>query len=217
MKLNKKKKIITTFNRIAYSQQFFAGDWITRKAKINEHEIVSDLLSSEGNNKGKKALDVGCGVGGYFDILLEKGFKVVGFDIVEEMVKVGQSKFDENDNLEVMIADAEYMPFKSSSFHLVLGIDVLQYVDEESRRFMLQEMVKLVKPGNLIIVEVKNSSCPIFSLKRHREGTLAEFYSIASVTTILKNKGCAIEAIKGVFWPTFLSPIVVVKARKEVK
>ena len=210
--MNRKKAITLFFNRIARPSEYFAGDKITIKAKENEHRLVNEMLGDAGH--GKRALDVGCGVGGYFDILLEKGFEVVGFDIAENMIKVCRSRYAERKNVEIVTADVEYLPFIPDSFHLVLCIDTLQYVGEQSRRLALQEMVKLVKPGELLIAEVKNKFCPAFWLnKRHRDA-LAEVYSIASVTSVLKRSGCTIEVIKGVFWPTFLSPIVVVKARR---
>lgn len=214
-KLDRKREVISQFNQIAHPFQFFAGEWVTHRAKRSEHDIVAILLAGEGNSPNKKALDAGCGVGGYFDILLDKAFHVVGFDIAENMVKVCRSRYGGRNNVEVVMADVEYLPFTPDSFHLVLCIDTLQYVDRESRRLTLQEMVKLVKPGNLIIIEVKNKYCPTFWLSKRRTGLLAQFYSIASVTSVLENSGCAIEAIRGVFWPTFLSPIVVVKARKS--
>jgi len=212
----KKVAISSLFNKIAYPSQFFAGDWITRRAKINEHKIVANLLSREKIEQGARALDVGCGAGGYFDILLAKGFHVVGFDIAENMVKVCRAKYGEGNNVELMMADVEYLPFVLDSFHLVLCIDTLQYMDEESRGFVLKELVKLIKPGNPMIVEVKNKYCPAFWFhKWHYKRTLQEHYSITSVASVLKNSGCTIEAIKGVFWPAFLSPVVVVKARRS--
>jgi len=214
-RLNRKRGVISQFNQIARPTQSFAGGWITRRAKRHEHDIVSLLLAGEGNSPPKRALDAGCGVGGYFDILLEKGFHVIGLDIAENMVRVCRSRYGEGENVDILMADIEYLPFTPDSFHLVLCIDTLQYIGEESRRLALQEMVKLVKPNNLIIVEVKNKYCPAFWLNKRRDGLLAEFYSISNVTSVLESSGCAIEAIKGVFWPTFLSPIVVVKARKR--
>lgn len=211
MDSDKKKAASAYFNQIAAPSQYFADDWITLKAKINEHKIVSSLLDSEGNNQCQRALDVGCGVGGYFNILLEKGFRIVGCDIAENMIRVCRSKYGERYGVELVMADVEHLPFTPKSFHLILCIDTLQYVSEKSRRLAVQQLVKQVKPGKAIIIEVKNKYCPAFWLKRD---TLAEFYSIKSVTSVLKNSGCHIEAIKGVFWLAFFSPIVVIKARK---
>lgn len=205
----KKEAVISAFNRIACPEQFFAGDWMTRRAKANEHKIVSQMLRED--SKGK-ALDIGCGVGGYFDILLQKGYKVIGFDIAENMINVCRSKFTK-ERLELMVADVEALPFQQTSVDLVLCIDTLQYITEVSRASVLRSMAELVKPKGVIIVEVKNKACPIFKF-RNSKGSLRETYSIASVTSVLRHNGCNIEAIKGVFPPTFASPIVVVKARK---
>lgn len=212
---NKKRAIISHFSRTATAESYFAGGRIAIKAKNAEHRLVSELLASE-NPRDKKALDIGCGVGGYFDILLEKGFHIVGLDIAEGMVTVCHSKYADSDSVELARADLENLPLRPDCFDLILCIDTLQYVNNESRRLALQEMVKLVKQGGLIIVEVKNKACPAFWLSRWR-GDLAQLYSIASVTSVLKRSGAKILAVRGVFKPTFLSPIVVVKARKTAE
>lgn len=209
----KKKAVISHFNRIAAPDAYFANDWITTKAKDNEHKVVSDFLTGEGSS-AKRALDAGCGVGSYSDILLEKGFTLVGFDISENMIKVCRSKYAERDSIALMLADIEYLPFQHSSFDMVLCIDMLVYVSEVSRKFVLQNLANLLKTGGVIIVEVKNKACPAYWFNRFRKDRLGGLYSIDGVTSALRSSGMKVEAVRGVFKPAFLSPIVVVKARK---
>jgi 2-polyprenyl-3-methyl-5-hydroxy-6-metoxy-1,4-benzoquinol methylase len=213
---DKKKAIIQKFDKAARPGQYFAEGWITVKAKRNEHKIVSDLLDRAGSWHSKRALDVGCGIGGYFDILLDRGLGVVGFDVSRNMIGVCRSKYAERDNVALMLADIEHLPFQPKSFETVLSIDVLVYLDEKSRKVALENLVKLLKAGGVIFVEVKNKACPAYWLKRFRD-PLGEKYSIASITSILKNAGCTIEAVKGVLGPAFISPIVVIMAKKSVE
>ncbi len=205
----RKERIAEAFNNIAKPGQFFAAPGITTTAKRNEHEIVSDMLGDA--SYGKRALDAGCGIGSYVDILIQKGYDVVGVDIAGGMVEFCRLKYE--GKVGLAIADMEYTPFKEMSFDLVLCIDTLQYVNHRGRQAIVESLVKLLRPGGTIICDVKNKWCPAYRLKRFRD-TLGELYSISSVTSTLKNSGCSIEVIKGVFWPSFVSPIVVVKARK---
>ena len=206
---DRKKPVISYFNRIARPKQYFAGGLVTVKAKRNEHRIVSDMLGDA--SYGKQALDAGCGIGSYVDILIQKGYAVVGVDIASGMIEFCRLKY--GGKVGLAIADMEYTPFKEMSFDLVLCIDTLQYVNHRGRQAIVESLVKLLRPGGTIICDVKNKWCPAYRLKRFRD-TLGELYSISSVTSTLKNSGCSIEVIKGVFWPSFVSPIVVVKARK---
>lgn len=218
--------MIKTMNENARSPQFFAGARITRRAKVNEHNIVAGMLSKEEKGYGsKRALDIGCGIGGYFDILLNKGYHVVGFDIAEKMVKVCHSRYGGRNDIELMVADAEHMPLNLKVFDLVLCLDTLQYVNYNlastvgsgmARESVLKRIVELAKPGGVIIVDVKNQACPAYFLKRFRD-ILVEQYSIGSITSVLKSNHCVVEEVRGVFWPTFLSPIVLIKARKSEK
>lgn len=109
---DRKKAVISYFNRIARPGEYFAGDRITIKAKRSEHKIVSCLLAKEENLSDKRALDIGCGIGGYFDILSRKGFTIVGLDIAENMIKECRSKYAERDSIELILAGIEYLPFQ---------------------------------------------------------------------------------------------------------
>lgn len=211
MQSGKKKAITSYFNRIARRQEYFAAGWITTKAKRNEHKIVSDLLAEAGNLSGKNAIDAGCGVGGYIGILLEKHCHIIGIDIAPDAVRVCRAKYA--GEVELILAELEQIPLKASSFDIVVCIDTLQYLEENTRYATVRGLVSLLKPGGTIILDVKNKWCPVFLSKRFRD-ILAEFYSIGSITNILREQGCHNVTTRGVFWPTFLSPIVVIKARK---
>lgn len=71
----RKERIAEAFNNIAKPGQFFAAPGITTTAKRNKHRIVSDMLGNA--SYGKRALDAGCGIGSYVDILIQKGYDVV--------------------------------------------------------------------------------------------------------------------------------------------
>jgi len=49
IEIGKKKAIASYFNTIARPDQYFAGGWITIRAKKNEHKIVSEMLAREEN------------------------------------------------------------------------------------------------------------------------------------------------------------------------
>lgn len=208
-KNQRKERVKEYFNRsaVANPETFFAGG-VTIKAKENEHRIVSDMLGNASH--GQRALDAGCGVGGYIDILLQKDYPIIGIDIAPNMLKVCQSKYP---GVELALVELEQIPFKEQSFDVILCIDTLQYFSRKSRRLAVENLIKLLKPGGTIILDVKNKYCPFFLFKRFRD-YLAEFYSIASITNILKEGGCGNIQTKGVLFPTFASPIVVVKANK---
>lgn len=205
----RKEKVKEHFNRneVATPETFFAGG-IAIKAKENEHRIVSDMLGNA--SYGQRALDAGCGVGGYIDILSQKGYRIIGVDIAPNMLQVCRSKYP---GVELALVELEQIPFKEQSFDVILCIDTLQYFSQKSRRLTVKNLIKLLKPNGTIILDVKNKWCPFFLFNRFRD-YLAEFYSITSITNILKEQGCSNIQTRGVFFPEFVSPIIVVKANK---
>ncbi|MBA7642713.1 Ubiquinone biosynthesis O-methyltransferase [subsurface metagenome] len=205
----RKKRIAEAFNNIAKPGQFFAAPGITTTAKRNEHRIVSDMLGNA--SYGKQALDAGCGIGGYTDILIQKGYDVVGVDIAGGMVEFCRLKYE--GRVALAIADIGCTPFKEISFDLVLCIDTLQYVNHRGRQAIVESLVKLLRPGGTIILDIKNKWCPFFLFKRFKD-RLAEFYTVGSIASVLRKQGCRNIHSKGVFFPKLISPIVVVKARK---
>lgn len=86
---------------------------VERKAWIMG--VVEDL-------KPGTILDVGCGVG-YPALrpLYERGYRIIGLDISREYL-------DECHGLPVMRGDAHHLPFKDSSFDLVIATEILEHV-----------------------------------------------------------------------------------------
>lgn len=210
----RKRRIANAFSHMVKPDQFFAAPGITIRAKKNEHRIVSDMLGDASH--GKRALDAGCGIGSYTDILMQKGYDVVGIDIASGMAEFCRLKY--KGEVGLAIADIEYMPFKEMSFDLVFCIDTLCYFDHEGRRAVVEGLVGLLRPGGTIICDVKNKYCPAFMLKRYGRGNkVEELYTTRGITDVLKESGCENIQTKGVLFHKVLSPIVVVKAKKTAE
>lgn len=62
--------------------------------------------------KGKKVLDIGCGIGTHSKIFAMKGAKVYGIDISEEMIKIAKSR---SPNCDFRVADMKELPFKNNT------------------------------------------------------------------------------------------------------
>ena len=186
------------------------------KAKMIERNVVFDMLSDiDIGYGGKKNLDAGCGPGRYITQLLKlKGnANVVAVDASVNMLKVCHEEYT-NERLALIVADIKRIPFQKKSFDIVLCLDTLQYLTEKPREVVLNDLIKLVKPRGIIIIDVKNSWCPYYWFKR--TDTLANYYSISSIIHILK-KVAIIEQIKGIYPLTAISPIVVIKAAIPVR
>ena len=92
-------------------------------------------------------LDVGCGTGANLEMLSEFG-EVEGVDISGEALTFCRERGLEN----VKQGEAEALPFATSSFDLVTGLDVVEHLDDDQAG--LKEMQRVLRPGGHALVFV---------------------------------------------------------------
>jgi SAM-dependent methyltransferase len=112
-----------------------------RPADDNWWELV-DVLVSEGDLRGRRVLDVGCGTGRLAVALAERGAKVWGVDTSEEML--AQARLVAGREVGLKRGSAEALPFKDGWFDRVVLRLVVHLLD---RRRALAELERVLAPG----------------------------------------------------------------------
>ncbi len=109
-----------------------------------------ELLSVFGG-ESKEILDVGTGTGEIALLLAEVGHRVTGVDISRGMLAVAREKAEERDlEISFRVADAESLPFGSSSFDGVVSRHLLWTLPEPEKA--LKEWVRVTKQGGKVAV-----------------------------------------------------------------
>lgn len=134
--------------------------------KINNSEtnkrikvIFSDLLSKR-ELKGKKFLEVGCGLGYFSNIAFKSGAMVTGIDIGPNLVKINKKLTPKG---TFKVASASNLPFKDNSFDIVLSTEVIEHVANQKKA--LSEMSRVVKKGGILVLTTPNKMYkPLFDL-----------------------------------------------------
>lgn len=116
------------------------------KDRIAFHATRNALKSLLGDIKGKRILDAGCGNGIITEFLTAYN-EVLGLDFSFSMLKMAERK-----NFIPILGGASHLPFKNNAFDCVLGIGLLQYVENEAE--VVQEMVRVTKPQGTIILSL---------------------------------------------------------------
>lgn len=146
----KKEYVRTMFNDIASKYDFLNHflslniDYLWRKNVIN---VLKPL-------KPKLILDVATGTA---DLALQattlQPEKIIGIDISEEMLKIGQKKiFDKNKEsvIQLINADSENMPLESDYFDAcMVAFGVRNF---ENLKQGLKEMYRVLKPNAVLVV-----------------------------------------------------------------
>ena len=105
--------------------------------------------------RGKRLLEVGCGVGIDLIRFARAGALVTGIDIAGVSIALARRNFEHNGLAgEFWVMDGENLEFPDGSFDVVYAHGVLQYT-RNSRR-MVEELHRVLRPGGEAICMVYN-------------------------------------------------------------
>lgn len=100
-------------------------------AVMRGYAIVQLLVSNGFRLKGKRVLDVGCGTCGIYIAFAHSGTEIVGLDVSRETLNVGKSRIlEEGFYPTIVVASAQYMPFREYSFDIVILNDVIEHTQK---------------------------------------------------------------------------------------
>lgn len=125
------------FNLLANADRIYFNDYIL---------FVEYFLP-----KGKYILDAGCGTGQSSMLLKEKGYRVKGLDGAERFIKQAKKKFPDIDFIQNDLTNIEE---SDNTFDAVGTYNTLEHVNNLKK--VLEEMLRVVKPGGLIIIHSPN-------------------------------------------------------------
>lgn len=113
--------------------------------------------------RGRKILDVGCGIGTYVHKLRQFSDQVYGIDIESERIAEGGRLLP-----NLMVAAAERPPFVSGSFDVILLHEVLEHVEDD--RQVVAEAYRLLAPGGRMVIFAPNRLYPFETHGIHWRG-----------------------------------------------
>jgi ubiquinone/menaquinone biosynthesis C-methylase UbiE len=104
--------------------------------------------------KGKKVLDVACGVGYGCQILRNAGaVLVVGVDVSREALREAYADW-RADRVLLLQGDAQQLPFPSAGYDLVSSFETIEHLPDD-RRF-LGEVQRVLRPGGVFLCSTPN-------------------------------------------------------------
>lgn len=148
------------FDDIAnYYDQWFETP-LGKKIFDSEKRAIESLIE---NGENKLALDLGIGTGLFTQILRDKGFRVIGVDISEEMLKIARKR-----GFEVIKHDLnDPLPFENDSFDFVFSMTSIEFLKDPKPLFNETKRV-LKKDGKFLLITLNSLS--FWAFKRRVEG-----------------------------------------------
>lgn len=158
--------------RRRFSNEDAAGKWhrmyesdteLLDEANFRERRdvAVASVLAHLG--PGERVLDLGCGAGPVLLELRRRGIQAVGLDYSEDMLANARSRLRAEglDDGDLMLGDCRHAPWPDASFDVVVCLGVISYV--ERYEAVLDEIVRLLKPGGTALISFRNVFNPILS------------------------------------------------------
>jgi len=118
----------------------------------NPHQDIPKLTKIF--SKNSKILDLGCGSGRNLIYLAKKGFQIYGLDSAEKGIKIIKQKL-KKDNLQSKLTTQSFfqtLPYKDSSFDIIISIQSLQHGTETQIKKTIKEIHRILKPNGKIFV-----------------------------------------------------------------
>ena len=103
--------------------------------------------------RGRRILDVGCGIGTYVRKLSDFSHRVYGIDIEEGHLRRGAPSLP-----ALALAASEHLPFPDGAFDVVLLNEAIEHVRDDAAS--LREACRVTKPGGHIVVYAPNRLYP---------------------------------------------------------
>jgi SAM-dependent methyltransferase len=137
---------------------------------------------------GGRALDAGCGTGGFLRYLVDNGRfgALAGADIASAAVELSRERVPEAD---VRVAPLHELPFSDDSFDLVVTNDVLQHVPQTDVAASLRELHRVLAPSGTLLVRTNGSR----RLRQERDDWRA--YDPKTLRRELEEAGFALERL----------------------
>jgi ubiquinone/menaquinone biosynthesis C-methylase UbiE len=115
-------------------------------------KATRELIELLGLGEEKYVLDVGCGVGSTACYIAKRyGCKVVGIDISYKMLDWAKKRTKREKvekQVELMVADAQSLPFKDNIFDSVICESVTSFVEDKPKA--VREYIRVTKPEGCV-------------------------------------------------------------------
>lgn len=123
---------------------------------LSERELIEFIEPGA----SETVLDAGCGTGVNILRVHSRVRKVIGIDYSSGSLDRCQKRIQEHGiaNAQVRTASVTSIPLPDRSVDKILCMSVLQYLDQREFRQAVMEFVRVLTPGGIIILHVKNLS-----------------------------------------------------------
>jgi len=167
---------------------------LSKEENAAAEKVQADTLKSVLHTiklKDAKVMEFGCGVGRWANYFLGQGASYIGVDISEGMLEMARERVP---RAELHRIDSSELPLPENEIDLAFSITVLHHNSHKDQRAIIDEMVRVTKPGGFILlmegVEEKRDQSSFNMFPRTIDGWVAE----------VEKSGACLVKIKPIDW-----------------
>jgi SAM-dependent methyltransferase len=150
------------------------------------------------------ALDIGAAGGGNTRVLRAHGYRPLALEYSAEGAGVARER-----GLDVIRADARYLPVTSGSMQLVTAFDILEHIDED--HLAAEEIFRVLSPGGTALIAVP---CDMSLWSAHDEAVgHVRRYERQELVQVIEKAGLVVDSIGS--WNVLLRPAAAWRRRKS--
>ena len=136
-------------NLKSYDRQYFSERIFKEPDLALQHVLLEHVVQTP--TRGKKVLDVGCGLGIYISFLRKYGIEAYGVDASYYAARISKQS----------IASATHLPFGSEVFDAIISAHLIEHLKESDEVTFLKEARRILRPGGRLFLLTPNTWCPI--------------------------------------------------------
>ena len=116
---------------------------------------VSELVRQSGGADKVKLLDVGCGTGRTLHQLAiaHPTMRLHGADLSPAYIKMARKRLENVAELTLAVENGEALPWADDAFDVVTSTYMFHELPRNARRNVVREMLRVVRPGGLVVLE----------------------------------------------------------------
>lgn len=160
--------------------------------RFEKLSYLSELVDFSGF-RGRKLLEVGCGVGIDLVRFGRGGARVTGVDLAPRAIALARRNFDINGlDADLYVMNGEVLAFGDNQFDVVYAHGVLQYTADVSK--MIGEIYRVLRPRGEAILMVYNKYSWLNLMSRltkvdleHQDAPVLRLYSVGDFKRLLES------------------------------
>ena len=116
---------------------------------------ITEYVRAVGDAAQVKLLDIGCGTGRTLHQIARTHptMRLHGVDLSPAYMKLARKRLEDVAELTLAVENAESLPWADATFDIVTSVYLFHELPRNARRNVVREMLRVVKPGGLVVIE----------------------------------------------------------------